>query len=268
MSLGFLRGTTLTLAIAAFGACSGDPVAWSDVRYSFAGIAGTADSTKEIPSADEPADSVARLPLPIPDSAACRASIRLARSGKSFYAVWWSVRPDSSAILESSRSDDGGAWTRAVIADSGDVARRGCSRPPPSIATDPVSGYVHIAYFLEPSSGAGVFSVHSMDRDSSFHSPAAMVYGARQSNVSIAAEGDRVAVAYEDPNSTRPQILVALSKTMGHIFESRIPVSDESASAMNPVVKLRGTKLEVSWTERPSRDPTSERHASRTGIWR
>jgi hypothetical protein len=155
-----------------------------------------------------------------------------------------------------------------VIADSGDVTRRGCSRPPPAIATDPVSGYVHIAYFLEPPSGAGVFSVHSMDRDSSFHSPAAMVYGARQSDVSIAAEGDRVAVAYEDPNSARRQIFVALSKTMGHIFESRVPVSDESANAANPVVKLRGTKLEVSWTEAGSSNSSRERHVSRTGIWK
>lgn len=245
-------------------ACSTEPVEWSNIRYS---LAGTPDTSRVVTN-DSSGDDSGVLPLPLPDSTACRSSIHLARSGKSFYAVWWSVRSDSSAILESSRSDDGGAWTRAVVADSGDVTRRGCSRPSPSIATDPVSGYVHIAYFLEPSSGAGVFSVHSMDRDSSFHSPAAMVYGARQSNVSVAAEGDRVAVAYEDPNSARPQIFVALSKTMGHIFESRILVSDESATATNPVVKLRGTKLVVSWTERQSVDSNSERHASRTGIWK
>jgi hypothetical protein len=235
------------------------------VRYSLAGSAGTLSGEKVDLTSTNDSDEAS---IPIPDSARCRSSVRIARSGKSFYAVWWSVRSDSSAILESSRSDDGGAWTRAVVADSGDVTRRGCSRPPPSIATDPVSGYVHFAYFPEPSSGAGVFSVHSMDRDSSFHSPVAMVYGARQSNVSIAAEGDRVAVAYEDPNSARPQIFVALSRTMGHIFESRIPVSDESASAVNPVVNLHGTKLEVSWTEMNSSDPTGERHASRTGIWK
>lgn len=245
-------------------ACSSGPVEWSNIRYS---LTGTVENPRAVTN-DSSGDDSASLPLPLPDSSACRSSIRLARSGKSFYAVWWSVRSDSGAILESSRSDDGGAWTPAVIADSGDATTRGCSRPPPSIATDPVSGYVHIAYFLEPSSGAGVFSVHSMDRDSSFHSPAAMVYGARPSNVSIAAEGDRVTVAYEDPNSARPQIFVALSKTAGHIFESRIPVSDESASATNPVVKLRGTKLEVSWTELRPLDSTRERHASRTGTWR
>jgi hypothetical protein len=239
-------------------------VDWSNVHYS---LAGTVERTNAA-AVDSSSDESAALPLALPDSSACRNSIRLARSGKSFYAVWWSVRADSSAILESSRSDDGGAWTPAVIADSGDVTRRGCSRPPPSIATDPVSGYVHIAYFLEPSSGAGVFSVHSMDRDSSFHSPAAMVYGARPSKASIAAEGDRVAVAYEDPNSARPQIFVALSKTMGHLFESRIPVSDESASAANPMVKLRGTKLEVSWMERGIPGSTGERHVSRTGTWK
>lgn len=259
--LNFRNGRTAVWLLACICAgCARDPVKWGDIKYSIAGPVAP-DS-----AAASAADSSG--PIPIPDSAACRGSIRLARAGKSFYAVWWSVRPDSSAKLETSRSDDGGPWTKPVVPESADASRRGCARPAPSIATDLISGYVHLAYFIELSSGAGIFSIHSMDRDSSFHSSVAMVYGARPSNTSIAAEGDRVAVAYEDPNSSRPRIFVALSKTMGHIFELRLPVSEESAAATDPVVKLRGTTLEVSWTERIVADSTRERHASRTGIWR
>jgi hypothetical protein len=257
-------GSFLSLAAVIFSlsACSRDPVSWSDVRYSLAGTPANAvgDSASGADSVD--------VPIPIPDSGVCRSSVRVARARKSFFAVWWSLRPDSSVELKTSRSDDGAPWTRPAIVDSTDGSRRGCARPASSIATDPVSGYVHFAYFLDAASGTGVFAAHSMDRDSSFHAAVAMVYGSRPSNTSIAAEGDRVAVAYEDPNSLRPQIVVALSKTMGHLFETRMPVSGESAAATDPVVKLRGTKLEVSWTERSDADSTSERHASRTGIWK
>ena len=263
------RSAVLVFSVAGLAAaCSKDPVAWSDVSYSLAGTAGRADSVKNDSAADEspipPQLFHSRFPTQPP---AARASA-LARAGKSFYAVWWSVRRDSSAALLTSRSDDGGPWTQPVAADATDAGRRGCARPAPSIATDMIGGYVHLAYFLESASGAGVFSVHSMDRDSSFHSPVAMVYGARPANTSLSAEGEKVAVAYEDPNSSRPRIFVALSRTMGHIFELRLPVSDESGSALYPSVKLRGTKLELTWVERSSADSTGERHASRTGIWK
>jgi hypothetical protein len=247
----------LAAAITSLSACADDPVAWSDIRYS---VGGSRDSASVTDSAESA--------LPIPDAAACRNTVRIARSGKSFFAVWWSARGDSTAALVTSRSDDGGAWTRPVAADTTDAGRRGCSRPAPSVATDAETGYVHFAYFIEPTSGAGVFSIHSMDRDSSFHAPVAMVYGSRPSNTSIAAEGGKVAVAYEDPNSSRHQIVVALSRTMGHIFETRVPVSEENTDAVDPVVRLRGTKLEVSWIEKTSADSTSERHASRTGTWK
>lgn len=252
-------------ALVALCACSRDPVSWSDVRYSLAAGTGLSTAQSEDSGAIEHRGYSAAA---IPDAAACRASIRLARSGKSFFAVWWSARPDSSAALLASRSDDGGPWVIPVAADTTDAGRRGCSRPAPSIAADIGTGYVHLAYFIEPSSGAGVFSSHSMDRDSSFHSAVAMVYGSRPSNTAIAAQGERVVVAYEDPNSPRPRIFVALSQTMGHIFEARLPVSAENAAAADPDVRLRGTKLVVSWDERTSEDSAVARHASRTGIWK
>ncbi len=257
--------TAFFLLLASLTACSKEPVEWSEIRYSLAGSAGTDSSALKDSFITESAGDSA---LPIPDSAACRASIRVARMQKSFYAAWWSVRTDSSSSLELSRSDDGGPWTHAVIADSSDASGRGCARPAPSIAADVVSGYVHVAYFIEPASGAGIFSVHTMDRGESFHAPTAMVYGSRPSNTAIAAEGDKVAVAYENPNTSRPQIYVGLSRTMGHIFESQLAVSDENTAAVNPSVKLRGTKLDVSWTELSSADTTLRRSTSRTGTWK
>ena len=171
-------------------------------------------------------------------------------------------------MLLTSRSDDGGAWTKPVVVDSTDASTRGCARPAPSIAGDVVSGYVHLSYFLEPAAGAGVFSAHTMDGGASFHAPVALVYGARPAATSVAAEGDRVAVAYEDPNSGRPRIFVALSKSMGHLFELKLPVSGESGNAVNPVARLHGRKVEVSWTEFPASDSDQVRHASRTGTWK
>ena len=51
-----------------------------------------------------------------------------------------------------------------------------------------------------------------------------------------------VAVAFEDPNSASPRIGLALSRTMGHIFEQRLlPVSDENGIAVASADRGRGT---------------------------
>lgn len=238
--------------------CVREPVAWEDVSY----------AVSASPDPDSIRFTGEAVQLPLPDSAACRGSIRVARAGKSFFASWWSIRHDSSASLQVSRSDDGGQWAKPVIADGSDRSRRGCARPAASIAADIGSGYVHLGYFIEPASGAGVFSAHTMDRGLTFHSPVPIVFGSRLAETAVAAEGARVAVAYEDPNSARPQVFVALSRTMGHTFELRVRASGENTNATNPAVKLRGTKLEAVWTERSSADPLRERHASRIGIWK
>jgi hypothetical protein len=243
-------------------ACSSEIVIWSDVHYSLAGTSAAPAVSAPDSSAPDSAGTA------IPDSARCAGSVRVARAEKSFFAVWWSVRKDSSAVLLLSRSDDGGPFTKPVAADTTDASGRGCARPAPSIAADVASGYVHIGYFAEPSQGAGAFYVHSMDRGETFHAPVPIVFGSRPANTAVTAEGDRVAVAYEDPNSSRPRIFVALSRTMGHIFEHNLPVSDESAAAVDPAAHLRGTKLEVRWTEIDPSDSTHRRQASRTGIWK
>lgn len=246
-------------------ACSREPVMWSDVHYS---LAGTAAAQPTVAIDVSVAGDSSGAATAFPDPARCRSSVRVTRVGKSFFAAWWSVRPDSSSTLLASRSDDGGPWTKPAVVDSSDASTRGCGRPAPSIAGDVVSGYVHLAYFIEPPAGAGVFFAHTMDRGATFHAPVPLVFGARPAQTSVTAEGDRVAVAYEDPNSGRPQIIVALSKSMGHLFELKLPVSGESGSAVNPAVRLRGRALDVSWTELNASDPTRERRASRTGEWR
>lgn len=264
----FQRAFCAAVACGTF-ACSSEPVKWSDVHYSLAGTAGAPISAKAAsPAADSVSAESATSPVSLPDPSLCKTSVRIARAGKSFFAAWWSVRLDSSSTLYAARSDDAGPWSRPVAVDSSDASHRGCARPAPAIATDVVSGYVHLAYFIEPSSGSGVFFAHTMDRGESFHAPVPLVFGSRPSATSVTAEGDKIAVAYEDPNSARPRVFVALSTTMGHLFELKLPVSEESGTAIEPVVHLRGTKLDVSWTEINSSDSTRTRNASRTGIWK
>jgi hypothetical protein len=65
-----------------------------------------------------------------------------------------------------------------------------------------------------------------------------------------------VAVAFEDPNSRTPRIGLALSHTMGHIFEERLlPISDDNEIASRPLVAVRGRRLAVAWLRG---DPTDE----------
>jgi len=247
-------------------ACSGPPIVWGGVTY----------------PARPPAVATAPASAVIPADA-CPGSFRTSVLGRAVYGVWWRVRPDSSALLMAARSADGGrTWTPPVAADTSDHSVRGCARPAPALIADP-NGYVYFTYFMESAGGAGIFFTHSMDArsigvgDGIFHSPVAVMYGGHPSRVAISARGDRVVVAFEDPNSERPQVDVALSHTMGHIFDSRVTASLPDLSAADPRVLLSGDTVTVWWMERPATaaitgttatipDATG-RIALRRGIW-
>lgn len=242
----------LPLILVCLSACSGkkETVVWGPIVQ-----AGTPAEPREIPGDVKPQLTTG-----------CLASLRVATSEGSAFATWWETRPDSSGVLLVSRSMHGGPWEPPVVADSTDKSARGCGRPPPALAADAKSGYVHIAYFVEQSNGPGVFFAHSMDSAATFHAPVPIVFGNNPSRVSIDAEGDRVIVAFEDPNANQPMVGISLSRTMGHIFEYRTQASSANGRARQPVVRLDGDSIRLWWSEY-SADPavSATRPAYRTG---
>jgi len=224
----------LLLLITTIACTTKPPVKWGDIVFNGAPM--------------EPLEYPTNIESP--SALSCPASLRIAETSTATYAVWWEVRPDSSGILLSARrAANENRWTTPVIADSTDNSVKGCGRPAPAIAADPVSAYVHIAYFAEPESGAGIFFEHSMDDGKTFHSPVPIVFGRNPARVSVASSGDRVVVAYEDPNSLQPMIGVALSKTMGHIFEARSIATSPNGRARQPVVRIKGDSIQLWWSE-------------------
>jgi len=248
-----MRRLPASLFLVVLVACKADPVTWGEPVM----VGG--------PSA--PRDSIARTS--IADSGMCPVSVRVASAGNSSYAAWWDVNGDSSSSLMVSRTTPDGTWGKPVIADSTDHSNRGCGRPAPAIAVDTVSGYVHLAYFLEPSAGPGIFFAHSMDSGATFHAAVPIVFGRTPSRVSIATHGDKVAVAYEDPNAQQPMIGVALSKTMGHIFEARVQATPDNGRAMQPIVRINRDSVRLWWSEYSTDSSVSAtRPAYRAGQWR
>lgn len=184
------------------------------------------------------------------DTAACGSSLRTARSSRAeVYGVWWSRRGDATAALVAARSEDGGAtWTASVPVDTTDRWPVACSRPAPAIAADSASGYVHVTYFLHGVEGPGVFFSHSMERGELFHAPVAIVYGARPAETAIAASDSLVVVAFEDPNSKRAHVSLAMSRTWGHLFDRERPeASSLESPAERPVIALRDSLVMVGW---------------------
>ncbi len=242
------RGICIFLLFALLTACDGPPVEWNDNRAYAAQsqmpmLTASGDTTTDTRSARV---DTGALPAP-----ACPGSVRIAAGSQSLIAVWWSPRADSSAQLLSARSANGGAaWSAIAAVDTLDKSVSGCHRAPPSVAFDGVSGYVHVSYSLVAPEGPGIFFSHSMDRGATFHSPVAIIYGERIGNTSVAASGDNVAVAFEDPNSTNARVGLALSRTMGHIFENRLmPVSGDNGTATRPLVALEGHNIAIAWRE-------------------
>jgi len=235
------------LAIALAGGLAGcvrEPVQWDEPRAEPRGPVAQVALAPEV-------DSVDSVAPPLPN--ACPGSVRTATAGTGArYRVWWSLRADSSAALLAARSDDEGrSWTTPVPVDTLDQAVRGCNRPAPAIAADSVSGYVHVVYALWAPEGPGVFFSHSMERGALFHAPVPIIYGERPGRASIAAAGNLVAVAFEDPNSRDPKVGLALSRTMGHIFEHRLKASPSGLGALDPRVAVTaGGEIAVSWEQR------------------
>jgi hypothetical protein len=176
-----------------------------------------------------------------------------AASGPGAAAVWWALRPDGSAALYLSRSADAGrSWTAPLAVDTLDRSEARCERPAPSVAVDTANGYLHVAYSLRAPEGPGVFYAHQMDPRGPFERPQVIVYGDRPAATSVTSAGDLVVVAYEDPNTGgRPFVSVALSRTAGHSWAERVPVSERNVAAERPLVALRGAdQLVLGWVER------------------
>jgi hypothetical protein len=243
------------IAVAAGVACDESPVQWADPVPIDQGTGPTrlvVDSNGHAAFVASPAPA-----LNVPNSPGlCVASLRTAPGITRFFSAWWNVRRDSSsALLMASSTDSGRTWNNPVAVDTTDVASTGCSRPAPSVAT--VGDDLFVAYSMVAPEGKGVFFAHSMG--GMVHSPVAVIYGDRLVPTAISAEGEEVAVAYEDPNGTRQQVGVAFSVAQGHIFAWHATASRSVDNATLPTVALAGHELAVSWAARRSSDSSAVR---------
>lgn len=235
------------LSIAALWGCERPRIEWSDPAPLTPSLAQAADLAFEGEKLVPKPPAATTVPVPAVGDQ-CQASVRVARDGTGdWYAVWWAVRQDSTADLVVSRSSDGKTWTRSVRVDSTDAGRTGCQRPAPSLVAD--AGNVHVAYAMTAREGPGIFAAHSMDRGTTFHTPVTIVYGERIGSSAVAARGNLVAVAYEDPNSDPRGVGVAVSRTMGHTYEPRAIVSPAIGDASSPRVALGSDRVAVTWTQ-------------------
>lgn len=236
-------------------ACSTPSIGWTDPS-AVVGAAGparvsfdSAGQTRVVPDTASPAATPVAPGL-------CLSSLRTVWAARHLYAVWWSVRPDSSAVLFSASSPDSGkTWGAPAAVDTADVSSRGCGRPAPAVAA--WGDDLHVAYSMAASEGTGVFFAHFMD--GMLHSPVPVIYGERLVATAIAVEGDRVAVAYEEPNGSRQQVDVAISVTQGHIFERHTTASRAIDAASSPAVALAGPRIAVSWVTRRAADSVGTR---------
>jgi hypothetical protein len=245
--------TLLLLAVLAGSAtaCAPSPVIWEEPQGVAADVVSPEARLILTSTGDVDFSPVREIP-PIEPANACPGSVRAAWYGtRESYAAWWEPRPDRSVILQVARHTGApdAEWMEPVAADARDVGTLGCNRPPPSIVADSLGGYIHLAYFIDADIGSGVWFTHSMERGALFHQPMPVMYGERPSRADIDVVADTVVVAYEDPNSVRPSVGLGISRTAGHTFQHRVPVSPSGVSATDPRVVLDGRRVIVTWTQ-------------------
>ena len=235
--------------VVALGACEPAPlITWADMRS----LASPIGEASVLVLGSDSGVALVNAPS-VPPAAAgpvCAGSVRVASDGAhGAFAAWWVPREDSSvALVVSHRPSEDAVWGTPVMADARDRGKGGCDRPAPGISADASRGYVHLAYFLDAPAGAGVYGGHSMENGTYFHDPVAIVYGERVVPASVATSGDIVAVAYEDPNSARARVAVAISLTAGHLYEYRVEASPSTTRATDPRVAVNGRRVAVAWS--------------------
>jgi len=242
-----VRFAALLFCAITLAACENAPVRWKTANElasappaGAALVIGRAGQAMFVPSPI--------VPITLPPQACAHSLVMTRLYGREWYAAWWQIRADSSAMLVVARSlDDGRSWGDPAVADARDRAVVGCARPAPSIASDSATGYVHLAYSLDPAEGAGVWFTHSMEHGDIWHAPVGILYGGDFARTSIAASGDTVVVAYEYPLASDARIGLAVSFTDGHIFDFNVPVSGADEATSHPRVALSGRTIAVAW---------------------
>lgn len=210
------------------------------------------------------------------DAGQCARTLRMATlPGRGTVAVWWTRvsrgRVHLVAAWRDSAADGApGVWRGPIPIDTADigagdaqVAEQGvhaCARPAPGLVADARTAFVHVAYSVRGPEGAGVFYAHQMDPHAAFEPPIALLYGERLGEVRVAADGDVVAVGYDDPNVRgRARVGLAVSRTAGHLFEdTRLTVGADGIDARDPRVRVVGRAILLGWSESadPSATPT------------
>jgi len=241
------------LAFSGLFACTRNPINWDDPSYLPRDSAVAMFGRDSVGMADWFArargDSLARA------SPVCGTAESTLESSR--FRAGWGTKGEGLVVIRS--TDSGVSWDVPVVVDARGSGGFGC--PPPAIFADTMNRYLHVSYFLDPQSGAGLYYTHSMNAHElsatgagMFETPRPIVYGRRPYGerplpVSIASRGDTVAVVYEDPNSRRARIELAISTTGGHSFDYRGRVSPDVGEASRPTVRLRAGTIEVVWLQ-------------------
>jgi hypothetical protein len=253
----------MTGALLLIASCVLEPIEWDAPR----GVPDTLRATTwlTIDADGSPRLVEQRAPRVTLPPGACDSSVvaTRARSGE-WYAAWFIPRPDSGVALAVARStDEGATWGAPVIVDDRDRGRRGCQRPSPALAASSASDYVHVAYYLEPPQGAGVWYTHSMDRGHVWHETIGVLYGDAPARTSVASAGDTVIVAYEHPGAPGRRLGLAISRQAGHAFDEHLRLGRVSSGVGNPRVAIQRGVVALAWSERPAEPSSSARRLTR-----
>lgn len=230
---------------AGMAACDQEPIAWKDPTELAAGdTVGRLSVDSEGHTRLRAVTDSAAIPPPAANTTTCPASVRSVKGTVHLYSAWWGVRRDSGATLFiAGATGSPPVWAAPLSVDTTDQGTAACNRPAPAVTT--VGDDVFVAYSLHAPEGRGVFFAHTMG--GMVHEPVPVVYGERIVATAIAAQDDRVVVAYEEPNGSRRRVDVAISETLGHTFDWHVPASRDVDVARTPDVALAGTELAVSW---------------------
>jgi hypothetical protein len=184
-------------------------------------------------------------------SCECCWNTLLPGPGRALYLLFRNKAPRDMGLAFS--ADDGATWMPRGAVGAFNWQIEACPHTGGALALTGLRGAerLHAVVWTGKADSRGLHFLTSRDRGTSW-SPGVRLGGEYAQRADLAARGDELVTAWDEPVGQHGAVFIARSKNNGEEWSKPVKLSSENAHAMYPRVVVARSNLLVFWTEAAS----------------